>query len=269
MQPDLPLAEPDSRRKVLTDRRLDVQELEAIGDWWRLRVGSRPLLLRPGYLGPPAVLRLYAKEGTVSWHAPMKDLIRRHGIALRLHLVALFEMQRSNRGHDWNAQPLPDRSSSHDVRTSGRLVSPSWATLTFGREDEPHDQLERRKWRRSRNEAVANGFNRLAELELYDRANRTLLLEDRPWRRNVVASRTYHAIGRHEPSFKVPPAFFTSGDYLRLTGVATYSLLVALADAQGEAPLAAISRHALTKTSFYQGVAELVRAGIWQKYIGT
>ena len=256
--------------KPLTDRPKDNEVgLKFVGLWWHSRGDPKPLRLRPGYLAPIPAWSNAADGPEANRHAPLKDVIRRRGIALRLHLVAIYELQLVNRKtREWRAGPLAARNFSHDrPLVSGRLELPSWATLALGWEPEPSDETQCSAWRRRRYEAVANGFNRLAELELYDRTNRTVLLEDRPWRRGTVASPIYHSIARHDPFFEVPSEFFTSGDYLRLSGVETYALLTLLCEFQGKAPSRMVSRHGLTKAAWTQGVTELIKVELLYKYI--
>lgn len=256
--------------KPLTDRPKDNDDgVKAVGAWWSSLGDPKPLLLRPGYLAPIPAWSNFADGPEANRHAPLKDVIRRRGIALRLHLATIYELQLINhKKSEWRAGPLETRDFSHDrPLVSGRLVSPSWATLALGWEPEPSDETQRRAWRRRRYEAVANGFNRLAEIELYDRTNRTVLLEDRPRRHNTIASPIYHSLGPSEESFRVPSEFFTSGDYLRLSGVETYALLTSLCELQGKAPSRMVSRHGLTEARQKQGITKLIRAKLLYKYV--
>lgn len=228
-----------------------------IGDWWarRSQDGRKPLRMRPGYIvpGPPHA----ATEGLR--HAPAKELVRRRGIAFRLHLVALYHEQlTSHSERQWDASPVTGLRPWQDERVGGQLSVPSWASLTLGYERPPPGDRERRAWQRSRYEAVTNGFDRLADLELLDPATRTLNLEDRPWRRrSQFGPRTYHALGRREPYFTIPAVLFTSGSYLELSGVALHTLLVLCYLRQPRPKTSVVSRFGLTQSSFDFGRAEL------------
>ena len=258
----------DGRGKSLINRPVSERGLKQVGDWWSDRANGKSLRLRSGVLAPGGILP--SMHQGVSRNAPMKDLIRRQGLALRLYLVAAYEIQISNRRQkEWTAGPLAERHYWRDENVSGKLLKvPSWATLALGHETLPvTGKREARAWQTSRYKAVASGFARLAELELFDDQGRVLQLEDRPWRRNPDASRAYHWMGRHESAFEVPSVFFTDGDYLRLNGLETYVLLMALQH-QSSKPIKVPARDALTSSGWNTGETGLVEKNLWEKYVG-
>lgn len=234
-----------------------------VGRWWRRQSDEvlRPLKLRPQYLTPIGSWSNASRGGESLRHPPAKQLASRRGIAFRLHLVALYEMQLSNFvTRHWVAEPLYKRSAWHDEILDNRLERPSWASLTLGYERPPLDDGYS-AWRRSRTEAVANGFARLRDLELLDGESRILLSDGRPWRRMTVDSRTYHAIGRTEPCFEVPPSLFTSGAYLKLSGVGLHALLVLICQHTRCFNESMISRYGITRAALEKGRAELAETG--------
>lgn len=232
---------------------------DQVGTWWAdtlASTGDRPLRLRVGYLIPARPTLATVALGHAYRHAPAKQLAQFGGIAIHLHLVALYEQQLANSTRrSWEASPLAKRSKWEDKLLNDRLEL-SWASLTLpydgGRRSDPG-------WRRSRTEKVASGRDRLIKLELLDRKTNTLQREDRPWRGGVNAPRTYQAIDRRERHLDVPSALFTSGDYVRLSGVAIHTLLVELAHDQLNATETAllISRGSLRPETRRTGLTEL------------
>lgn len=199
-----------------------------VGEWWRSATGAHSgLRLRRGFVrvhpGPPWLKGAEA-------YAPMKDLIRRRGIAARLYLVLLYEQQllHRNRGR-WSAPQVPDRQDWKDRQKDGELVEPGWATLVLGYEDRPVNPTRRSRWQRTRYEAVRNGFARLEQLGFVDPSDQVLNREDRHWRWNPkAASHRYEfPTARRDAVFEVPSWVFTSGTYLRLSGAGLYTLLLA------------------------------------------
>lgn len=258
------LSSGQSRRgKPLTARHVE-GDGAGVGGWWMRTCEegrARPLMLRRDYLLPISSWSNAAGGDESVRHCPAKQLSSRRGIAFRLHLVALYEMQLTNHPtRAWVAEPLPERSAWRDELARNRLAFPSWASLTLGYE-RPARGDKFRGWRRSRTEAVANGFRRLVQLELLDGETRTMLSEGRPWRRHSVDSRIYHSVARSEASFEVPSSLFSSGAYLRLSGIALHTFLVLACHESGVFTNSMIHRHALTRSAFERGRAELAEPG--------
>jgi hypothetical protein len=201
-------------------------------------------------------------------HAAVKRLVRYRGVALRLHLVAMYETQlRKFERRPWVAGPLAEHHDWRDPIVGGNLDPPSWASLVLGYEQPPDQLTDYQGWRRSRYEAVVAGFNRLGALGLLDVDTNTLTLEDLPRRRRAAASLTYHSIDEGERSFEVRSELFTSGAYLRLSGVAIHTYLVEEFERHNAPISSMVSRYGLTRSGYDLGLAELARVGVSSEHM--
>lgn len=207
----------------------DETAARAVGDWWLRTLTVPSVTIRSEFVRPPLFDQWALKE----WMRPaMRDLIQHRGHATRLYLVAMLEQQNLHppTKKRWTAEPLLDRHLWNDKLTSANeLQVPSWATLLLGFTRKPPRGPRQSQWHRSRYEAVRNAFDRLGKVELFDPSERVIHSEHRAWRWNSrIVDRRYVFPQREEATFQVPVSLFTSGAYMRLSGGALYTVLMAL-----------------------------------------
>lgn len=130
----------------------DQSGIRVVGEWWDGAAweGRFPdktdIRLRVDFVVPFAPHVGWMSEE--QRRTPMKDLVRRRGLAARLYLVVIAEQQNLHCGIPvFEAGPIVQRSKWRDrIDEHGALLSPSWATLTLGYFPPPVTKSRHASW---------------------------------------------------------------------------------------------------------------------------